>query len=90
MQITDLYHREWNTDGLLIAIYKIAEDGTKLQLHFYAIDTYDENNNLIAEAKTFDESHHLTIELRENEALYGTLDLSDKPPEEKNKGKKKD
>lgn len=74
MLITDIYRREWNIEGLLVAIYK---DATGQQLYFYP------------NTKTFDETHPLTIELRENEALYGVLDLSDKPPEPKNNGKKK-
>lgn len=71
MLITDIYRREWNIEGLLVAIYK---DATGQQLYFYPL------------TKTFDEAHSLTIELRENEALYGVLDLSDKPPAPKNNG----
>lgn len=74
MLITNIYRQEWNIEGLLVAIYK---DATGQQLYFYP------------NTKTFDENHPLTIELRENEDLYGVLDLSDKPPEPKNNGKKK-
>ena len=63
MLITDLYTRLWNVEGLLVNVYK-AE--TNQQLYYYPL------------TKTFDEAHFLTIELRENEALYGVLDLSDK------------
>ncbi len=70
MLITDLYLRLWNVEGLLVNVYKIA---TNEQLYFYPL------------TKTFDETHTLTIELRENEALYGILDLSDNPPEKPKK-----
>lgn len=76
MLITDIYKRQWNVEGLLVAIY-IEKNGIDMQLYFYP------------DTKTFDETHPLTIELRENEALYGVLDLSDLPPEPKNNGKKK-
>lgn len=63
MSITDFYVLLYNTEGFLVAINEIASGA---QLIFYP------------ETKTFDESHYLTIQLRERESLYGALDLSNK------------